>query len=76
MVLEKAPESLLDCKVVKPVSPKGNQPCIFFGRTVAKAEALVLWLPDPKNQLIGKDADAGKDQRQEEKRMTEDEMLG
>jgi len=49
------------CKVVKPVSPKGNQPCIFFGRTVAKAEALVLWLPDPKNQLIGKDPGAGKD---------------
>ena len=47
------------CKVVKPVSPKGNQPCIFFGRTVAKAEALVLWLPDPKNQLSGKDPGAG-----------------
>ena len=49
------------CKVIKPVSPKGNQPWIFFGRTIAKTEVPVLWLPDPKSGLIGKDPGAGKD---------------
>ena len=61
MVLEKTLESPLDCKEIKPVNPKGNQPCIFTGRTDAKAEALILWLPDVKSQLTGKDFDSGKD---------------
>ena len=60
MVLEKALESPLDCKEVKPVNPKGNQPSIFIGRT-AEAEAPILWPPDVKNQLIRKDPDVGKD---------------
>ena len=75
MVLEKTLESPLDCKETKPVNPKGNQSRIFIGRTDAEAEAPILWLPDEKSQLIGKDPDAGKDRRQE-KGMTEDEMLG
>ena len=61
MVLEKTLESPLDCKEIKPVNPKGNQPSIFFGRTDAEAEALILWPPDVKNWLIGKAPDAGKD---------------
>ena len=61
VVLEKTPESPLDCKEINPVSPKGNQPCIFIGRTVAEAEAPILWPPDAKSQFIGKDPDAGKD---------------
>ena len=61
MVLEKTLESPLDSKEIKPVSPKGNQPWIFIGRTDAEAEAPVLWPPDAKSQLIGKDPDAGKD---------------
>ena len=61
---------------IKPVNPKGNQSWIFIGRTDAEDEALVLWPPDAKNWLIGKDLDAGKDWRQEEKGMTEDEMVG
>ena len=61
MVLEKTLESPLDCKEVKPVSSKGNQPRIFIGRTDAEAEAPILWPPDAKSQLIGKDPDAGKD---------------
>ena len=76
MVLEKALESPLECKEIKPVHPKGNQSWIFTGRTDAEAETPILWPPDAKNWLIGKDPDAGKDWRQEEKRMTEDEMLG
>ena len=75
VVLEKALESPLDCKEIKPVKPKGNQPGIFFGRTGAEAEAPILWPPDVKSQLIGKDPDAGKDWRQE-KGTTEDEMVG
>ena len=75
-MLEKTLESLLDCKEIKPVNPKGNQPWIFIGRTDAEAETPILWLPDAKNQLIGKDPDAGKDWRQEEKGTTEDEMVG
>ena len=68
-------ESPLDCKEIKPVTPKGNQPWIFIGMTDAKAEAPILWPPDAKNCLIGKDPDAGKDWRQKEKGMTEDEMV-
>ena len=59
VVLEKTFESPLDCKGIKPINPKGNQPRIFLGRT--DAEAPILWLPDAKSQLIGKDPDAGKD---------------
>ena len=76
VMLEKTLESPLDCKEIKPVNPKGNQYWIFFGRTAADAEATILWSPDPKNWLIGKDPDAGKDWRQEEKGTTEDEMAG
>ena len=63
MVLGKTLESLLDCKEIKPVNPKGNQPRISIGRTEAEAEAEapILWLPDAKSQLTGKDPDAGKD---------------
>ena len=76
VVLEKTLESPLDCKEIKPVHPKGNQSWIFFGRTDAEAETPILWPPDVKNWLIGKDPDAGKDWRQEEKGMTEDEKVG
>ena len=61
MVLEKTPESPLDSKEIKPVNPKGNEPWIFIGRTVAEAEAPILLPPDVNSQLIGKDPDAGKD---------------
>ena len=73
VVLEKTLESPLDYKEIQPVHPKGNQSWIFIGRTDAKAEAPILWPPDAKNWLIGKDPYAGKDWRQE-KGMTEDEM--
>ena len=76
MVLEKTFESPLDCKEIKPVNPKGNQPWIFIGKTDAEAEAPILWPPDAKSSLIGKDPDTGKDWRQEEKGVTEDEMIG
>ena len=76
VVLEKTLESPLDCIEIQPVHPKGNQSWIFIGRTDAKAEAPILWPPDVKSWLIGKDPDAGKDWRQEEKGMTEDEMVG
>ena len=75
VVLEMTLESLLDCKEIKPVIPKGNQHWIFTGRTDAKAETLVLWPPDAKSRLIGKDPDAGKDWRQKEKRAAEDEIV-
>ena len=75
VVLEKALQSPLDNKEIKPVHPKGNQPWILIGRTDAEAEAPILWLPDAKNGLNGKDFDAGKDWRQE-KWMTDDEMVG
>ena len=75
VVLEKTLESPLDWKETQPVNPKGNQSWIFLGRTDAEAEAPILWLPDAKNWLTGKDPDAGKDWRQEEKGMTEDEMV-
>ena len=61
MVLEKTHEKLLDCKEIKPVNPKGNQPYTFTGRTDAETEALILWQPDVKSQLTEKDPDAGKD---------------
>ena len=69
-------ESPLDCKENKPVHPKRNRSWKFVGRTDAKAETPILWPPDAKNWLIGKDPDAGKDWGQEEKGMTEDEMVG
>ena len=72
VVLEKTLESLL----IKPVSPKGNQPWIFIGRTDAETETPIFWPPDLKRWLIRKDPDAGQDWRQEEKRTTEDEMVG
>ena len=77
VVLEKTLESSLDCKEIKPVNPKENQPWIFIGRTDADAEAEspIAWSPDAKSRLTGKDPDAGKDRRQE-KGMTEDEMVG
>ena len=75
VVLEKTLESPLDCKEIKPVNPKGNQPWIFIGRTDAEAETPILWLPDAKSHIIGKDPDAGKDWRQKEKREAEDEMI-
>ena len=74
VVLENTLESPLDCKEIKPVNSKGNQSWIFIGRT--DAEAPILLPPDAKNWLIGKDPDAGKDWRQEEKGTTEDEMVG
>ena len=73
VVLEKTLESPLDCKESTPVSPKGKQSWIFTGRT--DAEAPVLWPPDMKNRLIGKDPEAGKDWRQEKKGTTQDEMV-
>ena len=76
VVLEKTLESPLDCKEIKPVNPKGNQSWIFIGRTDAEVEASILWPPDAKNWLIGKDPDAEKDWRQEEKGTTEDKMVG
>ena len=69
-------ESLLDSKEIQLINAKGNQSWIFIGRTDAQAETPILWPPDVKNWLIGKDPDAGKDWRQEEKGMTEDEMVG
>ena len=75
-MLEKTLESSLDCKEVKPVNPKGNQSWVFFRRIDVEAEAPVIWPPDAKSQITGKDPDAGKDRKQEEKGMTEDEMVG
>ena len=74
VVLVKTLESPLDCKEIQPVHPKGNQSWIFIGKT--DTEAPIVWPPDAKNWLIGKDPDAGKDWGQEEKRVTEDEMIG
>ena len=76
VVLEKSLESPLDYKEIQPGHPKGYQSWIFTGRTDAEAEAPVLWPLDAKKWLIWKDPDAGKDWRQEEKGMTEDEMAG
>ena len=69
-MLEKILASPLDCKEIQPVSPKGNQSWIFIGRTDAEGETPILWPPDVKNWLLGKDPDAGKDLRQEEKGIT------
>ena len=76
VVLEKTLESLLDCKEVKPFNSKRNQSWIFIERTDAEPEAPILWPHDEKSWLIGKDPDSGKDWRQVEKGMTEDEMVG
>ena len=76
VMLEKTLESLLDCREIQPVHPKGNQFWIFIGKTDAEVETPILWPPDVKNWLIWKDPDAGKDWRQEEKGMTDDEMVG
>ena len=76
VVLEKTLESPLDSKEIKPVNPKGNQPWIFIGKTDAEVEAPILWLSDVKNGLIEKDTYARKDWGQEEKGVTEDEMVG
>ena len=69
-------KSALDCKEIQPVHPKGNQSWIFTGRTDAETETPILWPPDVKNWLTGKDSDSGKDWRQEEKGTTKDEMIG
>ena len=61
MVLEKTLESPLDCKEIQPVHPRGDQSWVFIGRTDVEAETPILWPPDAKSQLIGKDPDAGKD---------------
>ena len=76
VVLEKTPESPLDCKEIQPVHPKGDQSWVFIGRTDVEAETPILCPPDEKSWLIWKDPDSGKDWRQEEKGMTEDEMVG
>ena len=75
VVLEKTLESPLDCKKIQPVNPKGNQSWIFIGRTDAETETAILWPPDVKNWLLGKDPDAGKDWRQEEKGTTENKVV-
>ena len=75
VVLEKL-ESPLDSKEIKPINPKGNQSWIHIGRIDTEAKAPILWPPDAKSQLIGKDPDSGKHWRQEEKVTTEDEMIG
>ena len=76
MKLKKTLESPLDCKEIQPVHPKGNQSWVFIGRTDVEAEIPILWPPDTKNWLTGKDPDAGKDWGQEEKGITEEEMVG
>ena len=76
MVLEKILESPLGYKQIQPVHPKGNQSWVFIGKTDVEAETPISWPPDAKNWVIGKDSDTGKDWKQEEKGMTEDEMVG
>ena len=76
VVLEKTLESPLDCREIQPVHPKGDQSWVFIGGTDVEAETPILWPPDAKNYLIGKHAGAGKDWRQEEKGMTENETVG
>ena len=75
VVLEKTLESSLGCKEIHPIHPKGNQSLIFIGRTDIEAETPILWPHDVKNWLIGKDPDIGKDWREEEKWMTENDMV-
>ena len=72
-MLEKILESPLDCKEIKSGNPKGNKPCIFIGRT--DAESPILWLPDAKSRLIGKDPDGGRDKRQKVKGAAKDDMV-
>ena len=76
VVLEKTLESPLDCKEIQLAHPKGDQSWVFIGRTDAEAETPILWPPDGKSWLTGKDSDAGRDWGQEEKGTTEDEMAG
>ena len=76
VALEKTLESPLDCKEIQPVHTKGDQSWVFIERMDAEAEAPILWPPDAKSWLIAKDPDAGKDWRQEQKGMAEDEMVG
>ena len=76
VVLEKTLESLLDCKEIQPVHPKGNQSWVFIGRTEVEAEIPILWPPNVKSWLTGKDPDAERNRGQEERGMTEDEMVG
>ena len=76
VVLEKTLESSLNCKEIQPVHPKGYQSWVFIGRTDVEAETPILWPPDTKSWLIGKDPNGGKDWGQEEKGKTEDEMVG
>ena len=76
MVLEETLESPLESKKIQPVNPKGNQHWIFIGRTDAEAETPIFWPRDAKNWLIGKDPDAGKEWGQEEKGVTENQMVG
>ena len=75
-MLEKTPEGPLDCKEIQPVHSKGDQSWVFIGRTNVEAETPILWPPDAKSGLIGKDSVAGRDWGQEEKGTTEDEMVG
>ena len=75
VVLEKTLESRLDCKEIQQVNPQGNQSWIFIGKTDAETETPIPWPPDAKSWLIWKDPDAGKDWGQEERGMTEDEMV-
>ena len=76
VVLEKTLESALDCKEIQPVHPKGDRSWVFIGRTDAEAVTPILWPPDAKSWLIGKDPNAGRVWGQEENRMTENEMAG
>ena len=76
VVLKRTVESLLDCNDIQPANPKRYKSWVFIERTDAEAKTPLLWPPDAKNWVIGKDPDAGKDWRQEKKRMTEDEMVG
>ena len=76
VALEKTPESPLDCKEIKPINPKGNQPWIFIERTDAEAETPIFWPPDVKSQLIRKDPSSGKEWRQEERGTTEGKIVG
>ena len=76
VMLEKTPETPLDCKKIQPVDSEGDQYWVFFGKNDAKAETPILWPPHAKSWLIGKDPDAGRDWRQEEKGTKEDEIAG